>query len=235
MRRTTCTVLALAFAAVGALGCGSDDDDTASGGAGTGASGSGASGNGGSGATGASGSGAAGASGGSGGEASGGAGGGSASGGAGGAGGGGDADAQADIMGTMNNNITGTATFTVNGDQVTLSVTMSGVDEDGNHGFHIHENGDCGDMGNAAGTHWNPEGNPHGAFDDGGHLGDVGNIAISGGAGTLSVSTELWTVGGGGETDVIGRAVMLHADEDSQQPDANPGGRIACGVIQAAN
>jgi Cu/Zn superoxide dismutase len=234
MRRTTCTVLALAFVAVSAIGCGSDDDDTASGGAGSGASGSGASGSGGSGATGGSGAASSGGAG-SGGEASGGAGGGSASGGAGGAGGGADADAEANIMDTMGGNIAGTATFTVDGDQITLTVNVTGVEEDGNHGFHIHENGDCGDMGNAAGTHWNPEGNPHGALDDGGHLGDVGNISISGGSGTLTVTTDLWTVGGGAETDVIGRAVMVHADEDSQQPDANPGGRIACGVIQAAN
>lgn len=233
MRRTTCTVLAVAFAAMSAFGCGSDDDDTASGGAGP-ASGSGASGgsgaNGGSGATG----GEASSNGGGGVGASGG-GGAGASGGSGGAGGGGDADAEAFIMGTMGANISGTATFTVDGDQVTLSVTVSGVPEDGNHGFHIHENGDCGDMGNAAGSHWNPEGNPHGAFDDGGHLGDVGNIAINGGNGTLTVTTDLWTVGGGGDSDVIGRAVMVHGGEDSQQPNADPGPRIACGVIVAPN
>jgi Cu-Zn family superoxide dismutase len=51
----------------------------------------------------------------------------------------------------------------------------------GVHGFHIHEFGSCGDTGNKAGTHYNPEGHQHGSVMKGGpaHPGDMGNIEVS--------------------------------------------------------
>jgi Cu-Zn family superoxide dismutase len=226
MRRTTCTVLALAFVAVSAIGCGSDDDDTASGGAGSGASGSGASGSGGSGATGGSGAASSGGAG-SGGEASGGAGGGSASG---GAGGGADADAEAMIVGE---GISGTASFFDEGGQIKLVVTVTGA-PDGAHGFHIHQMGQCEGDFSSAGGHWDDGTHEHGMLGSG-HWGDVGNVDVSGGTGTLTVTSDLWTLGDGGDLDVIGHSVILHENGDDFTPNPSVGDRIACGVIQAAN
>jgi len=52
----------------------------------------------------------------------------------------------------------------------------------GKHGFHIHENGDCGDGGKAAGGHYNPNGVSHGLLLRDGfqkaHAGDLGNVEI---------------------------------------------------------
>src|SRR5581483_7329594 len=50
----------------------------------------------------------------------------------------------------------------------------------GEHGFHIHEFGDCSDDGKAAGGHFNPDQHPHGQVLKEGvskvHAGDMGNL-----------------------------------------------------------
>jgi Cu-Zn family superoxide dismutase len=105
----------------------------------------------------------------------------------------------------------------------------------GEHGFHVHENGDCGDAGQAAGGHFNPAGQPHGSLTDAeSHAGDLGNlVAGSDGSASKSFVTNKLSVGTGGANDVIGRAVIVHekADDLASQPTGAAGGRIACGVI----
>ena len=55
-------------------------------------------------------------------------------------------------------------------------------------------------------------------------------------AGTLMVDVQVpgVTIGDGGGTDILGRALVLHAgaDDYSSQPAGNSGPRIACGVIR---
>ena len=133
--------------------------------------------------------------------------------------------------------LSGEATFeeTEKGLQIKISVVKA---PPGLHGLHIHENGDCTDKGNAAGSHFNPYGVPHGdLLKDGfgyAHAGDLGNIEIKGnGKGTLEKVIPGLTLGEG-KYGLIGRSVILHEKEDDfGQPTGNAGGRIGCGVIEA--
>jgi len=105
----------------------------------------------------------------------------------------------------------------------------------GVHGFHIHDKGDCGDNGNAAGGHFNPSAMPHGAPDAASHhAGDFGNItADDKGEVHMHMSSHMITVSAG-PNSVVGHAVIVHANPDdlTTQPSGNAGPRIACGVVQ---
>ena len=107
----------------------------------------------------------------------------------------------------------------------------------GKHGFHIHENGACGDAGKAAGGHYNPAGVTHGLLSKDGfqhaHAGDFGNIEIAAdGTGAFEAVVPGLTLEGG-DHPVSGKAMILHEKEDDfGQPTGNAGGRIGCGVIE---
>ena len=106
----------------------------------------------------------------------------------------------------------------------------------GDHGFHIHEFGDCGDSGKSAGGHYNPRNVKHGNLMKDGmrmaHAGDMGNITIkSDGTGALEAVLPGITLTGGKEA-VAGRAIILHEKaDDFGQPVGNAGSRIGCGPI----
>ncbi|MFP5246511.1 MAG: superoxide dismutase family protein [Thermoanaerobaculia bacterium] len=116
---------------------------------------------------------------------------------------------------------------------VQVTVDLTGVPE-GVHGFHIHEKGDCGDNGNAAGGHFNPSGVAHGAPSaDPHHAGDFGNVtADPQGRVHAQFTTRSVTVGDGANS-AVGHAIILHASPDDlqTQPTGNAGARIACGVV----
>jgi superoxide dismutase, Cu-Zn family len=118
---------------------------------------------------------------------------------------------------------------------VEVSVNLTGVPP-GVHGFHVHDKGDCGDNGNAAGGHFNPTSTPHGSPDTAPHhAGDFGNVtADANGKVNTRFTTRSVTVEPG-PTSAVGHAVILHANPDdlTTQPTGNAGGRIACGVVQA--
>ena len=147
------------------------------------------------------------------------------------------ATGEAVIQGTKEGStLSGRAVLTDTPEGLKISVNLENVPP-GKHGFHIHENGACGDEGKAAGGHFNPEGVPHGLLAKDGfehaHAGDFGNIEI-GPDGKGSMDT---VIGGltltGGKHNVAGRAFILHEKEDNfSQPTGNAGGRIGCGEIQ---
>jgi Cu/Zn superoxide dismutase len=60
--------------------------------------------------------------------------------------------ADATLMPTQGNGVTGSAHFTQNGEQVDMSVTLTGCPA-GPHALHLHANAACGDNANAAGGH----------------------------------------------------------------------------------
>ncbi len=51
--------------------------------------------------------------------------------------------------------VTGTLTFSENDDGVLIRGEINGL-QPGNHGFHVHMDGNLGDGCNAAGSHFNP-------------------------------------------------------------------------------
>jgi Cu-Zn family superoxide dismutase len=134
------------------------------------------------------------------------------------------------------------STGTASGDVMLIQQTHGGVEvrvnltgvPPGVHGFHIHEKGDCGDNGNAAGGHYNPTGTPHGNPNfDPHHAGDFGNVsADANGIVSTTFTTHAITVAEG-PTTAVGHAIILHANPDdlATQPTGNAGGRIACGVV----
>ncbi|MDE0010842.1 MAG: superoxide dismutase family protein [Candidatus Poribacteria bacterium] len=134
--------------------------------------------------------------------------------------------------------VTGTATFTQNGAQITVLIDIQNASA-GSHGVHIHENGDCSSPdGKSAGGHWNPTDVAHGKWGVGEyHLGDLGNITVGeDGTGSFELTTDLWEIGTGSDIDVVGKGIIVHADADdfTSQPSGNAGARIGCGVIMLA-
>jgi Cu-Zn family superoxide dismutase len=130
----------------------------------------------------------------------------------------------------------GMAHFQENADgSVEVHLEMTNVPP-GQHGFHIHDKGDCGDNGNAAGGHFNPTSMPHGAPDAvSHHSGDFGNVtADANGKVDARFTTHSITVSPG-ERSVVGHAVIVHGNPDdlTTQPSGNAGPRIACGVAEA--
>ena len=141
---------------------------------------------------------------------------------------------RADLAPTAGNTAKGSVTFSGRGDKLLVVADISGLTP-GNHGFHVHEKGDCSAAdGTSAGGHFNPTGKPHGdpAMADH-HVGDMPMLVANAyGVAGLNVEISPATLGGG-PTDIIGKAVIVHmsADDYKTQPTGNSGARVACGII----
>ena len=144
--------------------------------------------------------------------------------------------ASATLSPTSGSTASGTVTFTTRSDgKVDVVVHITGVPE-GVHGFHIHDKGDCGDNGNAAGGHFNPTSAPHAAPSAASHhAGDFGNVTADPQGVVHATYVADWITVATGPNSVIGRGVILHANPDdlTTQPTGNAGARIACGVVEA--
>ena len=108
----------------------------------------------------------------------------------------------------------------------------------GKHGIHIHEFGDLSDGCDSAGGHYNPDGVDHGDLMQG-HVGDLGNI-VADEQGIARFKIVARRVDLSGDRSVVGRAMVIHADEDDlglggdeeSLKTGNAGERLACGVIR---
>ena len=145
--------------------------------------------------------------------------------------------AQAILEPKSGSTVGGQAVFLTRGNEVAMELEVTNAPA-GIHAVHLHQVGDCSaDDASSAGDHWNPASAPHGHLDHGqAHMGDIGNLIVDEtGHGTLRMSTAAWSAGSGTNSDVVGRAIVVHAGEDDfqSQPAGNAGGRIACGVIKA--
>lgn len=141
----------------------------------------------------------------------------------------------AELSPTEGNNASGTVTFTSLNGTVRVEADIEHL-APGQHGFHIHENGDCSASdASSAGGHFNPTGAPHGAPTDAErHAGDLGNIE-AGSDSTASHSAVDSVITLSGVNSIVGKAVVIHAGEDdlSSQPSGDAGDRLACGVIES--
>ncbi len=148
--------------------------------------------------------------------------------------GGGGPTATAKLEATRGNTATGTVTFQQQGDRVLVHASVEGLKPGQEHGFHIHEKGDCssGD-GMSTGGHFNPTGKPHGAQDADHHAGDLPALKADGN-GRADMRFHVTGIAvGSGAADIVGKGLIVHAmpDDYRTQPTGNAGGRIACGVI----
>lgn len=131
-------------------------------------------------------------------------------------------------------NVTGMVTFerAENGSSITAEINGLSA---GNHGFHIHQYGDCSASdGTSAGGHFNPEDMEHSARDaEKRHVGDMGNIESEGPNTTTTLNYVDSHIS---LEEIVGRGVIIHAGEDdlTSQPSGAAGSRIACGVIGIA-
>jgi Cu-Zn family superoxide dismutase len=137
---------------------------------------------------------------------------------------------------TANQTARGEVTFTAEAGGVHVVGSFSGL-VFGEHGFHIHEKGDCSAPdGTSAGGHFNPATKPHAAREAADrHAGDLGNLKADP-YGLARVDFVDATLSLSGPNSIIGKAVIVHekADDFKTQPTGNAGARVACGVIEAA-
>jgi Cu-Zn family superoxide dismutase len=142
--------------------------------------------------------------------------------------------AMAELSPASGSTVHGTVHFHETSKGIRVMAKISGLTP-GEHGFHIHEKGDCSTPdATSAGGHFNPTGAKHGgpnAADR--HAGDFGNVTAdaSGNAKFDMVDSH---ISFDGPNSIIGRGVIVHekADDLTSQPAGNAGKRVACGNIQ---
>jgi Cu-Zn family superoxide dismutase len=142
-----------------------------------------------------------------------------------------------DLMPGQGGEVAGALELVSSDGAVAMTGLVTGLKPGSEHGFHIHEKGDCSSPDfKSAGDHFNPTSQPHGdpAMPPH-HLGDIPNLmADEMGKAPVNARIEGVTLGDQGPNDLVGRAVVVHAERDDYktQPSGNSGDRIACGVIQ---
>ena len=134
--------------------------------------------------------------------------------------------------------VSGKVSFTPVGDKLLVEAHVTGLTP-GEHGFHVHEGGDCSapDASGAKG-HFNPAGMPHGhhyqMHHAQRHAGDLPNL-VADSSGQAYYRAEVTGLKlDSSARGIVGRSVVVHADADDyqSQPAGNSGRRVACGVIK---
>jgi len=134
--------------------------------------------------------------------------------------------------------VKGVVYFVQNGDSVSVTGEVTGLTP-GLHGFHVHEFGDNTNGCMSAGPHFNPNNKEHGGPNAAiRHVGDLGNIEADA-SGVAKVNITDKQVSLVGDNNVIGRTLVVHADQDDlgegghelSKTTGNAGARLGCGVI----
>lgn len=144
---------------------------------------------------------------------------------------------QVTLSGASGSKVTGDLALAATNDGVSISGQIIGLPPNSEHGFHVHETGDCSaPNAKSAGEHLNPTQAMHGGPSaTQRHLGDLPNVQADA-SGMASISTTIAgaTLRDGGANDLMGKALIVHAKRDDYvtQPSGDSGDRIACGVIR---
>jgi len=143
--------------------------------------------------------------------------------------------ASASLAAKSGSTVSGTVVFSEAAGKLRVEATVAGLTP-GEHGFHIHEAGDCSapDATSAKG-HFNPAGKTHGHHGSAEHHGgDLPNL-VAKAQGEARYSAEISSLSLEGPNGVSGRSGVLRADPDdyTSPPARHSGKRIACGAIAA--
>ena len=131
--------------------------------------------------------------------------------------------AMAQLQPTQGSKVSGSLQFTAQADgSVRIQGSVQGLAPNSEHGFHVHEKGDCS------------SGHAHGRFDSAvHHAGDLPSLRsdAQGMASIDFVSRGLAL--DQSPNSVVGRGLIVHKDPDdyTTQPTGNSGARLACAVI----
>lgn len=144
--------------------------------------------------------------------------------------------ARAELEPRSGSSVSGYATFEEQGDKVIVMVKVKGLKPNQEHGFHVHDKGDCSAPdASSAGGHFNPDGHAHGNPDQTNrHAGAMKNL-VANNKGEVETMFEVDTIRvASGKYSIVNHALIIHANPDDykSQPVGNAGGRIACGIIK---
>ena len=137
-------------------------------------------------------------------------------------------------------NVKGYVKFTEIENKIRIDVSISGLNPNSLHGFHVHEAGDLSDKCTSMCAHFNPYKMTHGSPGmKERHVGDLGNLETNNkGEAKYSFYDNLIKLRGT-KANIIGRGLIIHADKDDcgqggnleSLKTGNAGKRIACAVI----
>ena len=129
-------------------------------------------------------------------------------------------------------------------DKVKVKINLEGFEPNSIHGFHVHESGDLTSGCDSMCAHFNPFNVLHGGRNDiTRHVGDLGNLEADSEGKCIIEFTDHMIKLRGDEANIIGRGLIIHADEDDcgkgdyadSKTTGHSGKRIGCAIIGYAS
>jgi Cu-Zn family superoxide dismutase len=138
--------------------------------------------------------------------------------------------------------IKGRVIFTenINNKTVIIDISLSGLNKNAKHGFHVHESGDLTNKCESLCAHFNPYKKQHGCpGKKERHVGDLGNLHTDKNGNVNQILEDDCVKLRGVKANIIGRGLIIHADPDdcgmgnneASLLNGNAGKRIACAII----
>lgn len=132
----------------------------------------------------------------------------------------------------------------ISNEQVLVKINLEGFEPNSIHGFHVHESGDISSGCDSMCAHFNPYNVSHGGRNNKiRHVGDLGNLDADSDGKCITEFIDHMIKLRGGEANIIGRGLIIHADEDDcgkgnhadSKTTGHSGKRIGCAIIGYAS